>query len=105
MTENVSAKHKGRGSEATKNGSAKAVQSIKAETNGTKMMRLGENVIKTALKDSNLAQTRNFNHILNLKYTCRALPSCLKRYRQTILGKIYFKDTAIFCFKQIIEFF
>ena len=67
MTENVSAKHKGRGSEATKNGKSKAVLSIKAETNGSKMMRLGANVIKTTLKDSNLAQTRNFNHVLNLK--------------------------------------
>ena len=38
-------------------------------------MKFGANVVKTALKGSNLAQTGNFDHDLNLKYTCRALPS------------------------------
>ena len=41
-----------------------------------KMMKFGANVAQTALKGLNLAQTGNYNHVLNLKYTCRALPSC-----------------------------
>ena len=41
------------------------------------MMKFGANVTKTALKGLDLAQTGNYDHVLNLKYTCRALPSCL----------------------------
>ena len=51
-------------------------KSYKAETNGSKMMKFGANVPQTALKGLNLAQTGNYDHVLNLKYTCRALPSC-----------------------------
>ena len=51
-------------------------KSFKAETNGSKMMKFGANVTQTALKGLNLAQTGNYDHVLNLKYTCRALPSC-----------------------------
>ena len=40
------------------------------------MMKFGANVTQTALKDLNLAQAGNYDHVLNLKYTCRALPSC-----------------------------
>ena len=32
------------------------------------MIKLGANVIKTAQKGSNLTQTGNFDHVLNLKY-------------------------------------
>ena len=39
------------------------------------MMRFGANVTQTALKGLNLAQAGNYDYILNLKYTCRALPS------------------------------
>ena len=39
-------------------------------------MKFGANVTQTALKGLNLAQTCNFDHVLNLKYTCLALPSC-----------------------------
>ena len=52
-------------------------KSYKAETNGSKMIKFGSNVTQTALKGLNLAQTGNYEHVLNLKYTCRALPSCL----------------------------
>ena len=41
------------------------------------MMKFGANVTQTALKGFNLAQAGNYDHVLNLKYTCRALPSCL----------------------------
>ena len=40
------------------------------------MMKFGANVTQTALKGLNLAQAGNYDHVLNLKYTCRALPSC-----------------------------
>ena len=40
------------------------------------MMKFCANVTQTALKDLNLAQAGNYDHVLNLKYTCRALPSC-----------------------------
>ena len=40
------------------------------------MVRFGANVTQTAVKGLNLAQTGNYDHVLNLKYTCRALPSC-----------------------------
>ena len=40
------------------------------------MMKFGANVTQTALKGLNLGQAGNYDHILNLKYTCRALPSC-----------------------------
>ena len=39
-------------------------------------MKFGANVTKTALKGLDLAQTGNYDHVLNLKYTCGALPSC-----------------------------
>ena len=42
-----------------------------------KMMKFGANVTQTALKGWNLAPAGNYDHVLNLKYTCRALPSCL----------------------------
>ena len=51
-------------------------KSYKAETNYSKMMKFGANVAQTALNGLNLAQTGNFDLVLNLKYTCRALPSC-----------------------------
>ena len=41
------------------------------------MMKFGANVTQTALIGLNLAQAGNYDHVLNLKYTCRALPSCL----------------------------
>ena len=84
----MSEKREDRGSEATENANAKhkALVSLKslgffkkkykAETNGSKMMKFGANVTKTSLKGLNLAQTGNYDHVLNLKYTCRALPSC-----------------------------
>ena len=40
------------------------------------MMKFGANVTQTALKGLNLAQAGNYDHVLNLKYTCQALPSC-----------------------------
>ena len=40
------------------------------------MMKFGANVTETALKGLNLAKAGNYDHVLNLKYTCRALPSC-----------------------------
>ena len=40
-------------------------------------MKFGANVTQTALKGLDLAQAGNYDHVLNLKYTCRALPSCL----------------------------
>ena len=49
---------------------------IQEKVNGSKMIKFGTNIIKTAQKGSNLAQTSKFDHILNLKYTCWALPSC-----------------------------
>ena len=45
------------------------------------MMRFDANVTQTALKGLNLAQAGNYDYILNLKYTCRALPS---RYLERI---------------------
>ena len=42
----------------------------------SKMMKFGAIVTQTALKGLNLAQAGNYDHVLNLKYTCRALPSC-----------------------------
>ena len=43
-------------------------------------MKFGANVTQTALKDLDLAQAGNYDHVLNLKYTCRALPSCFLSY-------------------------
>ena len=40
------------------------------------MMKFGANVLETALKGLKLAKAGNYDHVLNLKYTCRALPSC-----------------------------
>ena len=40
------------------------------------MMKFGANVLQTALKGLKLAKAGNYDHVLNLKYTCRALPSC-----------------------------
>ena len=48
-------------------------KSYKAETNGSKMVKFGANVTQTALKDLNLAQTGNYDQVLNLKYTCGSL--------------------------------
>ena len=45
----------------------------KPETNGSEMMKFGTNVTQTALKGLNLAQTGNYDHVLNLKYTCRVV--------------------------------
>ena len=47
-------------------------KSYKAETNGSKNNKIWQNIIKTTQKGSNLAQTGNFDHVSNLKYTCQA---------------------------------
>ena len=90
-TKNVSAKREDRGCEATENANAKhkarvslkclgfffQKKSYKAKTNCSKMINFGANVTKTALRGLDLAQIGNYDHVLNLKYTCMALPSCL----------------------------
>ena len=60
---------------------------------------------ETTLQEwSNLAQTGNYDHVLNLKYTCWALPSCFiplyaiyihwkcSKLKKTKAGKLYFSQ-------------
>ena len=51
------------------------------------MMKFGANVTQTALKGLNLAKAGNYDHVLNLKYTCRALPSCFSSSAKLSRGK------------------
>ena len=40
---------------------------FKKKSKGSKMMKFGANVTQTALKGLNLAQTGNYDHVLNWK--------------------------------------
>ena len=48
------------------------------------MMKFGANITQTAHKGLNLAQAGNYDHVLNLKYTCRALPSCFTHFWENL---------------------
>ena len=56
------------------------------------MMKFGANVTQTALKGLNLAQAGNYDHVLNLNYTCRALPSCCDSFGRYPLFDLYRKS-------------
>ena len=59
------------------------------------MMKFGANVTQTALKGLILAQAGNYDHVLNLKYTCRALPSCFSSKKSRPLWPVMMDASAL----------